>query len=912
MNKAFCCWSISNHLNLPYTKATLKGMTLSQLKSLIPPMELESLKIKYQLYLNKIKTDYKLSLQELKNLAIKRDLTYSNLNKVELVNNIKNKEAIIPDELDSDQQMVIDQSYQVEKMLIFAGPGSGKTTTLAKLISCHASKRILVLSFTNSAVSELKRKLKAYGTSVEKNVELGFNGVYLLTFHKYIWKRLTRYDLDFRQGFLAGLAAGIQHWEHWDMLIVDETQDVLAEHFKLIKQIAQNTKQLIFAGDPRQEVYPGSTFFSLLWRQKNFKKFKLRYNHRSCPKIVSMLNQFSAVHFPEFHYQQIAANKENGIMQATVEENSIDDISKILVNQDSYLISPVSVKKYSSTDSIMTQLRQSVFSESQGSKYLKVVTQENKTSKTNLNLSQVIYAGTSYFLKGTERESVAIVQANIPYHKLNLTYQQTIRLIFVALSRAKKNLYLFLDSPIKSDGILACIADCFNLKVSKKKHYIPLTLPTRLSVVDDLLDCQIPFDSQDIADINKLDLSLAEAPDFCGLYVEGLICNYLGVPLLKNQFDQFKLLVTSQPKCTYLDNSSITIEVNKKNKKKTAQALKKLVTEMDSNSEFWYAKLRYSLVAKDWWTLGDKLTQPKVENFLKKVTQKQAREIKNHLGQGLIRQNKYNLCLQADRSNLVIGNLIGVTDLETKDKCLEIKHCHKTEMTHFKQTCIYHLLSGKKGFLFNAKTGQFSDVKTSLTQSDVLHLARAVLASKQAQILKSRLQHCLLSQHDTPSVLVSIDIETYGNQIIEIGAVAFSPGGFQVISSFHQIASGVTQDSVTDGPAKFIYQLTGLNPTRMHSDLTLKKSFYHWMKNFNTAPVIQWAGSDTKKLGLNNSSIDVSNYFRAWLEQIDCQRSHSYTLSDAVLQLSGCDLFCPHRAFEDAVATMLVYLVINK
>ena len=220
MNKAFCCWSISNHLNLPYTKATLKGMTLTQLKSLIPETDLEFLKNEYDLYLKKIKLEdnYKLSIKKLKSLAIKRDLTYSNLNKVELVESLKNKDPIIPDKLDSDQQDVIDKSYQIDKMLIFAGPGSGKTTTLAKLISCHSMKRILVLSFTNSAVSELKRKLKAYGTSIEKNVELGFNGVYLLTFHKYIWKRLTQYDLDFRQGFAAGLAAGTQHWEHWDML----------------------------------------------------------------------------------------------------------------------------------------------------------------------------------------------------------------------------------------------------------------------------------------------------------------------------------------------------------------------------------------------------------------------------------------------------------------------------------------------------------------------------------------------------------------------------------------------------------------------------------------------------------------------------------------------------------------------
>ena len=512
----------------------------------------------------------------------------------------------------------------------------------------------------------------------------------------------------------------------------------MSEHFKLIQQISKNTKQLIFAGDPRQEVYPGSTFFSLLWRQKTFTKFKLRYNHRSSPEIVSMLNKFSAVHFPNFHYQQISSNKNKGILQATISEDSIVDISKILVKQNSYLISPVSVKKYSSTESIMTQLRQSVFSESNGKKYLKVVTQENRTNKNNLNLSQVIYAGTSYFLKGTERDSVVLVQANIPYHKLNLTYEQTIRLIFVALSRAKKNLYLFLDSSIKSDGILACIADCFNLKVSKKKHHIPFTLPTRISVVDDLLDCSFSVDNTVIDETNKLNINLAEAPDFCGLYVEGLICQYMNVPLIKEKFNRIKLLVTSQPKCTFIDNSSLTIEVNAKDKKKTALELKKSLTKLDSNIEFWYAKLRYSLLAKKWWTLGDKLTNDKLENYIKSITQIQAQKIKNKLGNAILRQKKYNIILKADRSQLILGNLIGVTDLETKENCLEIKHCNKTDLNHLKQISIYQLISGKKGYIFNSKLGQLSQVKTNLSLNNLLHLGRAVLASKQAQILKSR------------------------------------------------------------------------------------------------------------------------------------------------------------------------------
>ena len=98
----------------------------------------------------------------------------------------------------------------------------------------------------------------------------------------------------------------------------------------------------------------------------------------------------------------------------------------------------------------------------------------------------------------------------------------------------------------------------------------------------------------------------------------------------------------------------------------------------------------------------------------------------------------------------------------------------------------------------------------------------------------------------------------------------------------------------------------------MCSDLTLIKSFYEWMQSFNNVPVIQWAGNDTNKLGLSNPSIDVSNYFRAWLEQINAYRNHSYTLTDAMMQLSGCELFSAHRAFEDAIATMIVYLVINK
>ena len=72
MNKAFCCWSISNHLNLPYTKATLKGMTLTQLKSLIPETDLEFLKNEYDLYLKKIdRRQLQAINKKIKSLAIK-------------------------------------------------------------------------------------------------------------------------------------------------------------------------------------------------------------------------------------------------------------------------------------------------------------------------------------------------------------------------------------------------------------------------------------------------------------------------------------------------------------------------------------------------------------------------------------------------------------------------------------------------------------------------------------------------------------------------------------------------------------------------------------------------------------------------------------------------------------------------
>ena len=83
------------------------------------------------------------------------------------------------------QQEVINAK---ENILVIAGPGSGKTTTIIKKVDfllCHNKKtKILLLSFTNKSVNDLKEKIN------NENVDI-------MTFHKLATDILKAYNYNY-------------------------------------------------------------------------------------------------------------------------------------------------------------------------------------------------------------------------------------------------------------------------------------------------------------------------------------------------------------------------------------------------------------------------------------------------------------------------------------------------------------------------------------------------------------------------------------------------------------------------------------------------------------------------------------------------------------------------------------------
>ena len=116
----------------------------------------------------------------------------------------------------NDQQLKAVQ-HVGSHLLIIAGPGTGKTHTLAHRIQhltaqLKSNEKVLAVTFTNKAAGELRERLEVLGVDLAHSVELG-------TFHAFALRLLRHYHrvLDFSLNFaiaspdeIASLAA--QFW----------------------------------------------------------------------------------------------------------------------------------------------------------------------------------------------------------------------------------------------------------------------------------------------------------------------------------------------------------------------------------------------------------------------------------------------------------------------------------------------------------------------------------------------------------------------------------------------------------------------------------------------------------------------------------------------------------------------------
>lgn len=168
----------------------------------------------------------------------------------------------------TDEQRQIVEAPLHAKILVTAGPGTGKTRVLVERLSHLIEKfelspghEVLVLSFSRAAVSEIARRAK------DSSGPVGF--VRALTFDSFATRLLaatsheeTWVSRDYEGRILAAIdclrtnddaRALIEGYEH---IIVDEIQDLVGARAGLVKIILESAKGgFTLLGDPAQGIY---------------------------------------------------------------------------------------------------------------------------------------------------------------------------------------------------------------------------------------------------------------------------------------------------------------------------------------------------------------------------------------------------------------------------------------------------------------------------------------------------------------------------------------------------------------------------------------------------------------------------------------------------------------------------------
>lgn len=832
--------------------------------------------------------------------------------------------------LDQYQQEVITVAikYRPSKLLINAGPGAGKTTTLThmikQMVETYPSFRILVVAFNVNAESELKLRLRAMGVTAlipKDQTYQAPNGCAVLTFDKFAYqaqKAAPNHLLQMMQGMAvtdvgynrskeeaARIIAENPSLQNWNVVIVDEGQDV-SDEAALVRSLTMNPEtQLIVAGDPRQEVYSGATWYSNLWSTspKECKRI-LYYNYRSAPDIVRALNAYSKEAFPTLHHDQIAVrDKADGqVLRIEECENSECigvEASAIMAGEepgDAYLIAPVTIEKMGMSD--ITQIVRQEMHERRVGSYTILLTGETK-----INVQEMVYyVATAKKIKGTEKPLAIVCGIDTDAYDRVVDHASLAKLIFVALSRAKDKLVLLTRPLVNVEGtkrkrisdliapfIEAAGGSVPNVPSPKMKllwRVIPVTgsgiktetgfslTQSEFSTVYQELECgpKIHFEQ----DKYKSD------SDFIGCMAESLVLEAAGAPVLQAKHCKINSVQDSGLCGIEHDGTNYIITVMSQNKNTLEECL---VNPNGCGNAYFKTILKYTLSCGRLWTVSERHIGASGGSSEAELIVKHISKLLGDLSD-IRPQKRYTIRLPDSRGNDAFINnkytpdISGVADAyfpnavppgmeecddPPKGVVLELKHTTTLNNLHRRQAAAYAFLQGCAGtLLYNTQTGDAEFVEPA-KYCDVVDTGRAILALSLARqtVLTVLRKHALTPSKiclDT-TVFISLDVETTrtdnGVMITEIGAVAVSATSWSVLGTFNMLNKGVRQMTPDEKPrfipsikcvdmGEKIARLRVVDESQLAiEDENLRLCFHMWLEQMSAARTfLHWGGNE--------------------------------------------------------------------
>jgi DNA polymerase III epsilon subunit-like protein len=389
------------------------------------------------------------------------DTSLSKMNKQELNNLVDGLKKYLTNtaELILDlEQLKITKAPVNQNVRIYAGPGSGKSTTVIYRIKYLLdnfinSDRIIILTFNVASCKNIKDKIKEiFGFNIKINV-MTIDAFCCKLMYSYgnanNLVSLTEYStigLDIMKRYSIEITNQYKH------VFFDEFQDVNKTQFEILKIFADNGSNLISIGDINQNIYQfrgSNPYFFLNFDKliKNTTTYFLNNNYRSTASIVNISNLSIAFNSDQISNNMISTKKIDKEIKLIINDTNSNSMDYIL-NKIKYYIGK-GFKLHDivilSRNSFPLKLIETELTKHNIS-YIALLTDKNSDDSKVLIEPNKLVLSTVHKAKGLEFEIVFIIglsHQHWPEHLNNniQNIEEERRLFYVAITRCKKNLY---------------------------------------------------------------------------------------------------------------------------------------------------------------------------------------------------------------------------------------------------------------------------------------------------------------------------------------------------------------------------------------------------------------------------------------------------------------------------------------
>jgi DNA polymerase III epsilon subunit-like protein len=360
----------------------------------------------------------------------------------------------------TDTQKDIVYEDHDKNMLVIACAGAGKTLTVIcrvkHLIESGVSEdSIMLTTFTRDAANDMKNKLFDI---------MGYTpAVTVGTIDSIAWKyssnkRKELQDVsEYGHNFLEAITKDPSIIAQYKYIFVDEFQDINDVQFQIIKVFSDNGCKVFGVGDDAQNIYTfrGSKVEFILNFEKHFPNSTTKFlmeNFRSTKEIINMANASMDKNENSIPKKMCSGTQSMGpkphvqffSSQANQNTNIIDKISELIENgvaeHEIAILSPINQPLYMIEELLTKKGIKNVYLDGKC---------DVKTSKKPWHVCMC----TIHKSKGLEWEYVFMTSMSdeiIPKNKTSSHIDESRRLFYVGITRARKELYIYYNVMIKT------------------------------------------------------------------------------------------------------------------------------------------------------------------------------------------------------------------------------------------------------------------------------------------------------------------------------------------------------------------------------------------------------------------------------------------------------------------------------